>query len=63
MDNNFTQAASYIRAKKRVKAIKGFYIHYYRKRCPGQKMIESKLIYSEKKMTPLVELIGPQTYK
>ena len=27
MDNNFTQEASFIRAKKRVKAIKGFYVH------------------------------------
>ena len=27
MEQKFTQEASYIRAKKRVKAIKGFYVH------------------------------------
>ncbi|MDX6746196.1 2TM domain-containing protein [Polaribacter sp. PL03] len=27
MENNFTQEQNYIRAKKRVKAIKGFYVH------------------------------------
>lgn len=28
MENNFTKEHNYIRAKKRVKAIKGFYVHF-----------------------------------
>ena len=28
MQRDFTQEQSYIRAKKRVKAIKGFYVHF-----------------------------------